>query len=488
MSPMVAPRASITAPRPARKVFRPGVLLPRRAGGYPLRMQPGDTVRDRYHLESVLGKGAGGTTYLATDHSSGDRVVLKALSLAGMERWRDLDNLEREAKVLASLSHPRVPRYIDSFSVDDNGAPAFVLVQQRIAGSSLERKVQEGWRGTEDEIRRIAIGLLAVVGDMHALRPPVIHRDINPRNVIAGDDGNTYLVDFGGVRDAVRREALAGMTVTGTPGYVPLEQWSGNATERSDLYACGATVLFLLTHANPAEMPSRDMRIDFRSVVSVSPPLGWVLDRLLEPDEAKRTLDPARAMEVLESGRVPGEAAPVAGVPYASSIRVEREGGVLTLVIPERGSAAAGATILGFSAFWLVFVAFWTVASIAMGAPVFFPIFSIPFWLAGIFMVRRGLRSFFGRTTLRFSPAGMEVARRIFLQGRKTLVPLGAISKVSIAQVTSWQPRSGDSSGKADAVQIQAGAKSFALGECLSDEERDWVRDLIRSELERLRG
>lgn len=452
-------------------------------------MELGDTLRERFRLDSVLGRGASGTTYLATDLGDRQRVVVKALSLAGLQEWRDFDALEREARVLASIHHPRVPRSVDSFSMEGAGGSTFVLVQQHIPGRNLERKVREGWRGTEEEVVQIATGLLRIVAAMHALRPPVIHRDINPRNVIAGDDGEVYLVDFGGVQDMVKRESTAGMTVTGTPGYAPLEQWSGNATERSDLYACAATALFLLTHVNPAELPSRDMRIDFRSVVKVSPALGYVLDGLLEPDEAKRTLEADRAIAILESGDSPEAAGEADEPPYGSRIRLSRANGALQLSVPERGSARVGATLLGFSAVWLLFVGFWTTMSMAMGAPIVFPLFSIPFWLAGAAMLRKGIGSFFGKTWVWIDDAGLRLRRRVVAPGRVISVPLSAIGAVGTQRSTAWQvnaPAARD--GAPQLVKIQAGAKSFTFGEYLSDPERNWVRDTIRREIERRRA
>lgn len=452
-------------------------------------MQIGDSLRGRYRLDSVLGRGASGTTYLATDLRGKARVVVKAISVAGLREWRDLEALEREARVLASISHPRVPRSVDSFSMDEAGSPCFVLVQQHIPGHNLEQRVRDGWRGTEEEIARIAVGLLRIVADIHALRPQVIHRDINPKNVIWGDDGEVYLVDFGGVRDVVQRESMAGMTVTGTPGYAPLEQWSGNATERSDLYACGATVLFLLTHVNPAELPSREMRIDFRSVVKVSAALGYVLDGLLEPDEAKRTLEPERAARVLESGESPESSGGAEAPPYGSRIRLSHANGSLELSVPERGSARVGATLLGFSAVWLLFIGLWTTMTMAMGAPIFFPLFSVPFWLVGVVMLRKGIGSFFGKTWVWIDDAGLRLRRRVVLPGRVASVPLAAIGSVGIQPSSSWQVNGPAArAGRPQVMRIQAGARSFTFGECLSDPERKWLRDTIRKEIERRRG
>ena len=127
-----------------------------------------------------------------------------------------------------------------------------------------------------------------------------MHRDINPKNVLLGADGRVSLVDFGGVQDALRLQGAAGATLIGTPGYAPPEQVLGRATVRSDLYALAVTLVYLLTHRDPAGLPADDLKLDYRALIDVSPPLAAVLDSYLEPDESRRTLAPEQAIALLE--------------------------------------------------------------------------------------------------------------------------------------------------------------------------------------------
>jgi serine/threonine protein kinase len=88
---------------------------------------------------------------------------------------------------------------------------------------------------------------------LHARVPPVLHRDIKPANVILRPDGAPVLVDFGAVRTVFRAAAEGGSTVVGTFGYMPFEQYMGQASPASDLYALGATLLHVITGRGPAE-------------------------------------------------------------------------------------------------------------------------------------------------------------------------------------------------------------------------------------------
>ena len=447
-------------------------------------MQTGDILRERYRVDAPLGGSSGRVTYRGTDLSTGGAVALKTLSLEGLSDWRELESLEREARLLRNLRHPGIPEYVDYFGLEGASGTTFVLVQRLIQGRSLRDMVESGWRGTEAEIRRIGAQMLSIVAFLHDLNPPVIHRDINPKNVLLDERGTVYLVDFGGVQDALGREGAA-ISSAGVTGYVPPEQEAGAATVRSDLYACAATILFLLTHRSPSELPLREGKVDFRQVISVSGPLAFVLDRLLESDERRRTLGAREAATALTEGTI--EHAPQLSEqpPFGSRIRLDRSGGSLVLVVPERGNVAQAGSILLFSGFWLLFVAFWTGMSVAMGAPILFPLFSIPFWVVGIGLARKGLAGFFGQSRIELSPdTGLRYARRLFLPPRVRTVPIAQVGQAAVGPKTGGFTRQGNVPA---VCHITAGATSFCFGEFLSEVEKQWLCDTINQELRALR-
>jgi serine/threonine protein kinase len=201
---------------------------------------------ERYELQQQLGRtGAGRQTWLAIDLHTHQSVIVKLLAFNPQMQWDELKLFEREAQVLQSLDHARIPEYHDYFSIDDQ-ILWFGLVQAYIPGRSLQDLLDQGEVITESQARQVAIELLAVLNYLHQLPQPVLHRDIKPSNLIRGEDGLMYLVDFGAVQD---RATLTGMTFTvvGTCGYAPLEQFWGRAVPASDLYALGGTLIHLGT-------------------------------------------------------------------------------------------------------------------------------------------------------------------------------------------------------------------------------------------------
>ena len=126
-------------------------------------MIPGETLAGRYLVLSELGRGGAGVTWRARDTASGREVVAKILHLGLLGDWKAVELFEREASVLKGLHHERIPAYVDSFSVEAEGTTRFVLVREYVEGTSLQSRVESGWRGTEEAIRDIGVRLARVV-------------------------------------------------------------------------------------------------------------------------------------------------------------------------------------------------------------------------------------------------------------------------------------------------------------------------------------
>lgn len=263
----------------------------------------GKLVANRYRILDILGEGGSGATYQAEDEQTGQVVALKALSLRRMSDWKALELFEREAQVLAQLHYPAIPRYLAHFHTDSPDDRSFYLVQQLAAGQSLARLVQAGWHGIEAEVRQIAEQILKILIYLRSLTPPVIHRDLKPQNLIRQVNGQIHLVDFGAVQHTYYNTLMRGSTVVGTFGYMAPEQFRGQAVPATDLYSLGATLLFLLTHRSPAELPTDRLKLDFRSHIQVSAAFADWLEQMLEPELTDRFASAQAALAALQARR-----------------------------------------------------------------------------------------------------------------------------------------------------------------------------------------
>jgi serine/threonine protein kinase len=261
----------------------------------------GSIIDGRYRLIELLGEGGSGSTYQAIRLADEAVVAIKILSLHHLQDWKQLELFEREAQILAQLNHPQIPKYIDYFHVDTPTDRAFYIVQQLAPGQPLNALVQSGWRGTEAEIRSIALQVLEILQYLQSQSPPLIHRDIKPHNIVRNEDGKVFLVDFGAVQATYNNTLMKGATVAGTYGYMAPEQFRGRAVPASDLYGLGATVLYLLTHRSPADLPQERLKVNFRSHVSISNSFADWLETMLEPDEADRFTSANQALKALNS-------------------------------------------------------------------------------------------------------------------------------------------------------------------------------------------
>jgi hypothetical protein len=248
----------------------------------------------RYDVLEELGRGGQGVTFRALDQRTGHEVVVKELAIGGLDDWKSLELFEREAEILNDVSHPRVPEYIDSFELpDEDGDMRRFLVREFVDGESVREMIECGRHFKESEALEIARQLLELMAFLHALDPPIIHRDIKPSNLIVDDVGRVFLVDFG-VAQATVPDTVGGSTVVGTAGFLPPEQLSGRSSAVSDLYALGATLVYMLSFRHPATLDVRRLKLQFREVTPVSGQFSSFLDQLLEPD-ATRRLGSARA-------------------------------------------------------------------------------------------------------------------------------------------------------------------------------------------------
>jgi len=215
----------------------------------------GTILQGRYRIVRQLGQGGMGAVYEAVDERLDTTVALKETFFAD-ERLRK--QFEREARLLARMHHPALPRVSDHF----NEGEGQFLVMQYIAGEDLfEMLAARNAPFPEDQVARWADQLCDALDYLHTQDPQIIHRDIKPQNLKLTSRGQVVLLDFGLAKGSAGQ--LTAITTSAsifgyTPNYAPLEQIQGKGTDpRSDIYALGSTLYHLVTNVKPPDALSR---------------------------------------------------------------------------------------------------------------------------------------------------------------------------------------------------------------------------------------
>ncbi len=296
----------------------------------------------RYEVVQQLGKNAGRQTLLARDLKTQELVVVKLLLFSNDFEWQHLKLFEREAETLKAISHRAIPSYLNYFELDSPNGKGFALVQTYVEGKSLDEHLKAGRTFSEVEVKEIAIALLSILIYLHGRQPPVIHRDIKPSNILltncSGNSvGEVHLVDFGSVQTLAAKEGGT-ITVVGTYGYMPPEQFGGRTVPASDLYSLGATLIALVTGSHPADLPQKDGRIQFEQVANLSPAFANWLRCMCEPSLDRRSTSAFEALQALEQEQLTKNSAPlVVHKPPGSKILLTKDANSLEILIPAKG-------------------------------------------------------------------------------------------------------------------------------------------------------
>jgi len=323
----------------------------------------GQTIREKYRLERVLGVGGMAAVYLAT-HRNGSRAALKILhpELAVHDAHRE--RFIREAYVANSIEHPGAVRVIDDDIAEDN-CP--FLVMELLEGETLEGRRRRLGRLDPREVLRFAHALCDTLAAAHD--HGVVHRDIKPENIFLTNLGSLKILDFGIARVFHESGGLGTRTgaMMGTPAFMPPEQALGRRAEidaRTDLWAVGATMFTLLSGQfvhnaeSPEEMMVRAATQPAVSLVEVLPeipvPIAAIVDHALAFKRDER-FDSAHVMrdtiavayeeafgEALEAMPIP--CGPTSASP--NSLRSVRSADVVTLLAGDSMTSDGAATVV----------------------------------------------------------------------------------------------------------------------------------------------
>jgi hypothetical protein len=244
-------------------------------------LAPGMTLSNRYRISRLLSdKGGFGVLYEGLSLASHQKVAIKQnrAKPTDPDYTESCEQFHREADMLRALRHPNLVRFEEYFE-DPSGAQ--FLVMEFIPGDDLldlaQRQAQPFPEAQVLEWGRILCNVLAY---LHSQTPPIIHRDLKPQNVKLQPDGRLVLVDFGIAKVFKPGQKTLPGALGCSSGFSPVEQYhiaglyGTGTTERTDIYALGATLYFLLTQQIPTNAMERYARQLAINPLSFNPTLS----------------------------------------------------------------------------------------------------------------------------------------------------------------------------------------------------------------------
>src|SRR3954447_16015624 len=285
----------------------------------------GTLISDRFRLEEKIGAGGMSTVYRAFDPTLERWVAIKLMHRDISTDPDQLERFRREARAVASLSHPNIVTVIDAG--EDDGAPYIVF--EYVPGETLKDRIRRQGRLPVPEAVAYAIEIGRALSCAHSNR--LVHRDVKPQNVLIDPDGRAKVTDFGIARSMEAHGLTATGRVLGTTDYVSPEQALGHqVTEQSDIYSLGIVLYEMLTGETPfradtqVAVAMKHVREPLPDVQRRRPEVSAALAAVVDRSTAKETkrrystvaemvhdLEEVLAIEAARAGETSGEATTV---------------------------------------------------------------------------------------------------------------------------------------------------------------------------------
>jgi WD40 repeat protein/predicted Ser/Thr protein kinase len=262
-------------------------------------------INGRYRIVKPLGSGGFGKTFEAEENGT-----FKVIKVLYKNHPKAVSLFQQEAKVLARLQHPGVPK-VDSngyFTFPPKGSDEVLhcLVMEKIDGMNLMEWLKRRNHQPIDQAQAVEWlkQLIDILGQVH--QQHYFHRDIKPHNIMRRPSGQLALIDFGTAREVTGtylNKVGGGQNVTEiiSAGYTPPEQINGKAVPQSDFYALGRTFVYLLTGKKPTEFPEhpRTGKLLWREgAPQICNELAGVIDYMMAPFPGNR---PQHTRMILQS-------------------------------------------------------------------------------------------------------------------------------------------------------------------------------------------
>ena len=245
----------------------------------------------KYKIQELVGEGAMGTVYRATDSVLGRTVAVKVMNAAIAREKDHRQRFLREAQAAGSLQHPNVVTIYDLGELDGH----LFIAMEFVHGTDLE-KLMTGAEPLKLQ-SKLDIIVDVLMGLSYAHKHGIVHRDIKPANIRVTEDGHAKIMDFGVAHLQSSDMTRTGLVV-GTPSYMAPEQvMGGKAVPGTDVFAVGAVLYHLLTGSKPFEGPTLQS-LFYRIVTDMPKPLDEVrpglpaaLNTIVQKSMAKEASD-----------------------------------------------------------------------------------------------------------------------------------------------------------------------------------------------------
>lgn len=205
-------------------------------------------INEKYEILEILGKGGNGIVYKVQE-SDGRILAIKEVLLEPDENVR---SKKKESDILRKCFHPGIPVVVDTFKEENR----YYIVMEYVEGITLREYMIKQGKLSYDKALEIAIGIGDILNYLHSRSQPIYYGDLKPGNVMVTEDGQIRLIDFGSaVEEGSKSEGCYASAAYASP-----EQLKGKGADvRSDIYALGAIIHYMLTGEDP-QMPPYNRR------------------------------------------------------------------------------------------------------------------------------------------------------------------------------------------------------------------------------------